>query len=467
METMGVNGVKNRIAAIVLLSVCSAVTLMWGLALASVARGTILDFKNVYLGERVFCQHHDPYDQSELLRVYFAEGGERAPGASPGYRTQMIVACQMYLPSALLLIAPFGLLPWPVAYLTWIALTTCGITTAAILMWQVASRYATSPPLYMILFLLLNSGILFAGGNAAGVAVALCIIAAWCFLEDRYVTVGMACMAVSLAIKPHDAGLIWLYLLLAGAATRKRALKTLFLITVTIGLIALVWVQRISPHWLPELQQNLREYSVPGSFNDPGPVANRTVGAGMIIDLETVTSVVRDDPGFYKISAYLLCTPLVLFWGFLTLRSRFAKERAWLALAAIAPLAMLPVYHRPYDAKLLLLVIPACAMHWSATRAIRAWSSLILTGAAIVFTSDFPLAFLSILSNKVHVPGGASGAVMTILLMRPAPLALLALGVFNLFQYARDCRVEAADGGKVIRSLNTVAVSSQQLQSGA
>lgn len=435
----------NVRVAIVLLCLSSCFALAWGLAAARAAQGVILDFRIVYFGARCIVQHHDPYSQSELLRVYAAEGGERTPDAVEGSRNQMIVASQMYLPSAALILAPFGLLPWPPAYLLWIALTVCAITVSAILMWSVALRYTARVPLYLLLFLLLNTGILFSGGNPAGVAVSLCVVAAWCFLEDRHINLGIVCMAISLAIKPHDAGLVWLYFLLAGAAMRKRAIESM-LITTLIGIIALAWFHQISPHWLTELEQNVHDYAIRGSYNDPGPSANTFIRTGMIIDLQTVTSVIHDDPDFYRNAAYLLCAPLLAFWGYLTVRYRFSRTRGWIGMAAIAPLAMLPVYHRPYDAKLLLISIPACAMLWSEGR-IRGLLSLAFTGAAIVFTSDLPLALLSVLSGGVHVPPGAGGQVLTVLLLRPAPLALLALGTFNLFQYARVCRDEAQNNG--------------------
>ena len=169
-----------------------------------------------------------------------------------------------------------------------------------------------------------------------------------------------------------------------------------------------------------------------------------TISTGMIIDLQTVTSIIRDDPAFYNITAYLLCAPLLLYWGFLSIRSPFSPKRAWLALGAIAPLAMLPVYHRLHDAKLLLLAIPACALLW-VDKGLHSRVSLALTALAVVFTADLPLALLSTLLKGMHVPGGILGEAVTILLLRPAPLALLLLGTFNLFQYGRACRTEMED----------------------
>jgi hypothetical protein len=434
---------KTRTGVVVLLCFSSCFALAWGLVMARVAHGTIPDFKVVYYGARCIVQHQDPYNQTELLRVYRAEDGEAVSPVAGGQHMQVAAAVQTYLPSGVLFIAPFGLLPWPAAYTLWILLTIVGITTAAALMWSVANRYAPGPAFYLISFILFNSGILFAGGNPAGAAVSLCVIAAWCFVRDRYVDLGIVCLATSLAIKPHDAGFVWLYFLIAGAATRKPALKSL-LLTAIIGVVALLWVRQVSPHWFAELQHNVQEYSARGGYNDPGPVGNKTVGAGMVIDLQTVTSLVRDEPGFYRPAAYLLCAPLLAFWVFLTMRSHFSKTRAWFGLAAIAPLTLLPVYHRPYDAKLLILAVPACVMLCSAGR-VHAWFSIALTGMAIVFTSDMPLAVLSIVSKTVQVPTGMTGPAINLMLTRPAPLALFALAVFNLFQYARICRNQAED----------------------
>ena len=437
---------KVAIAVIFMLCLSSLFALGWGLLLARASQGTILDFKIVYYGARCLVQHRDPYSEAAVLSVYLAEGGKVIPKASEGYRTQMIVVSQMYLPTAALLMAPFGFFAWPLAYSVWIAITVCGITLAAVLMWSMANRFSEGASLYLISFLLLNSGVLFAGGNPAGVAVSLCITGAWCFLENRYTAVGVVCMAASLAIKPHDAGLVWLFFLLAGSTWRRLAIKTLVL-TAFVGVVALIVMQQVSPHWLHELQANVQEFSVPGSYNDPGPEAIKTITTGMRIDLETVTSVIRDTPGFYKATSYVLCLPLLIIWAYLTIGSAGSRKAALFGIAAIVPLTMLPVYHRPYDAKLLLLVVPACAALQSASRVSRR-ISLALTGLAIALTSDLPLAFLSNLAKHLNVASGTVGAIETILLLRPAPFALLALGVFNLFQYAKICREskERGDG---------------------
>jgi hypothetical protein len=98
---------------------------------------------------------------------------------------------------------------------------------------------------------------------------------------------------------------------------------------------------------------------------------------------------------------------------------------------------MLVTYHRPYDAKLLLLAVPACAMLW-VERGLIGWLALLVTTAAIVSTADIPLTLLLILNQNVHMSAaGSIGKMLSAMLMRPTPLVLLAMGVFYLHVYLR------------------------------
>ena len=175
---------------------------------------------------------------------------------------------------------------------------------------------------------------------------------------------GVLCLAVSLLLKPHDAALVWLYLLLAGGLYRRRALQTL-LVVAAVSLPLVLWVAHIAPGWIHELQSNLATVTSHGHSDDPGPASMSTAGIGMIVSLQSVFSTFQDDPHFYYPITYLLCAAFLLLWSFTTLRTRLTPAMTWLALAAISSLSMLPVYHRLYDTRMLLLTIPACAMLWA------------------------------------------------------------------------------------------------------
>jgi hypothetical protein len=387
-------------------------------------------------------QHSDPYKEGEPLRLYEVEQGRLSP-ASDTLRQALVLT--VYLPTTFVFVAPFAMLSLGSAHLLWVVVTAGSLILAAYLMWNLGANYAPLISGALICVVLANSEVLFAFCNPAGIVVSLCLVAAWCFLKERFVTVGILCMAVSLAIKPHDAGLVWLFFLLAGGVCRKRALQT-GLVFVLLSVPAILWVYQVSPHWIEELRSNLAAISAHGSVNDPGLVSVTGPLAGLVIDLQSLISVFRDEPRFYNPVSYLICGTLLLVWSVRTLKLRFSQTGAWLALAAVVPLTLLVTYHRPYDAKLLLLTVPACAMIW-AERGLIGWVALVLNSAGIVLTSDIPAVMLLILAKNLHIsPVGLSGKIMTVVLVEPAPLALLAMGIFYLWVYLRRDFNRAATG---------------------
>jgi hypothetical protein len=425
---------KARLDGLYLVLLGSVAFLLLGVALERSAPAPLADFKALYYPSRCLIQHHDPYMESEVRRIYEAEGGNRPLDSA---KTGQIATENVYPPSALFFMAPFAMLPWGPVHILWIALTAGSFVLASLLIWNLGANYAPIVSGVLIGFLLANSESLLITGNAAGIAISLCVAAVWCFLRERFVPVGIACLAVSLALKPHDAGLVWLYFLLAPGVFRKRALQTLA-VTTAISLLAVLWVGHVAPQWMQEWHSNVAAFSVHGGVNDPGPASTGGHGLDMLVSLQTAISVLWDDPRFYNLVSYLICAPLVLAWGFITLRSRPSTRRAWLALAAITALSMLPVYHRQVDARLLLLTVPACAMLWAEGGRIGRLA-LAVTTAGLVLTGDIPWAIFFGVASKLHLPATAlTGTILMAVQMFPVPLILLAVGVFYLWIYARS-----------------------------
>jgi len=428
---------RKHMMVFVLLALCSSFSIFWGMAAERSARGRIADFKLAYYDTRCLLRHCDPYSADEMWNVYVAEGNKVPTDPSQRRLIAKSMPTQVYLPSAFLFIAPFALLSWPLAHALWTALTAIAFTIASFLIFQIAAKHSADTAFCLICIMLVNCGVLFAGGNAAGIAVSLCVIAAWTFIEERFVILGVLFLGASLAIKPHDSGLIWLYFLLSGSVHRKRALQSLIVVAV-LAVPAVMWVHQVAPNWLQEMPSNLLATSARGGNADPGPSSGMTSGPGTIIDLQTVFSVLRDDPRFYNIATYCVCGPLLLIWVFFVIRrGASTKGTNWLALAAISVLSLVPIYHRPYDAKLLLLTIPACAA-LRASGGLIGRLALLLTAAGIVATSDIPLAVGYVLTEDLHLStDGLIGKIAAVLLTRFIPLVLLASGAFYLWMYVR------------------------------
>lgn len=441
---------RARLDGFLLLLLGSALFVLVGFVRERLSPLPLTDFKALYYSARSLLQNSDPYNPSELLRVYKAEGGDR-PSDPAMHRRD--VTLYVHPPTAFILTTPFAMLAWGPAHILWMILTAATFILAACLMWSLAADYAPVISGALICIFLFNSELLLEVGNAAGIAISLCVIAVWCFLRDRFVPLGILCLALSLAVKPHDASPVWLYFLLAGGVCRKRALQTLVL-TIALCLPGIVWASHVAPNWMQELHANLATGSMRGEADDPGPATldPRDHGA-IIISLQSAISVFRDDPRIYNPASYLLCAPLLLIWALAALRKRFSQQSAWLALAAIAALSMLPLYHRLHDTRLLLLTLPAFAMLW-AEGGTTAWLALLFTAAAVVVTGDIPVQLLGILSAHLResIPGFA-GQLLTLVLARPVPLMLLAMGIFYLWVYMRATSAPPAP---------TVAAGSEQ-----
>jgi hypothetical protein len=422
---------RARRDGLYLLLIGCAVFALLGVALEYTNPAGLSDFKALYYPARCLIQHHDPYMEGEVRRIYLAEGGNLPSDTA---ETRQIATQNVYPPTTLLLSAPFAMLPWGPAHILWIALTVGSVIFASCLIWNLGADYAPSLSGGMIGFLLANSGILIITGNAAGIAISLCVVGVWCFLRERFIPAGILCLAISLAIKPHDAGLVWLYFLLAGGVYRRRALQTFF-VTIAISLPGVLWVWLTAPRWIQEMQANLLAYSVHGGTNDPRFAA---MGPKGVIDLQSAISVFWDDPRIYNPVSWLLCGVFLLVWMLVTMRSRISPARTWLALAAISAFTMLPVYHRQYDAKLLLLAVPACVMLWAKGDRIGRLAVLV-NAAGLVVTGDlFWVTLLALIHNLHLYSAGVSGQALLVVLIFSAPVTLLAMSVFYLWVYARS-----------------------------
>ncbi len=397
------------------------------------AADSMVDFKMLYYGARALLQHSDPYNQRTFFSLL-----TRQPGQSAFIGRHESMALSINLPTTYLMVVPLAILPFWLASAIWSLLTAGSLIAAACLIWRVGAAHA--PVLSGVLagFALINGAVVVGNGNSAGIIVGLCVMAAWCFITERAVWLGVFFFAVSLVVKPQDAGLLWLFFLLAGAASRKRALQVLAA-AVLIALPAAIWVSRSAPQWVPELHSNLVEISAQGGNCDPGPKGLTTTTGTMevITDLQTVVSVFRDSPWFYNLVSFLVCGALLVIWSAATLRSGYSPAVAWLAMAAIAPLTLLVSYHRAYDARLLLLVVPSCAMLW-AKGGSTGKTALAVSATALIFSGEIPLAFFNpwIKLTLARVPG-AIGQLGMDLLLRMAALTLLAASLFYLCAYWR------------------------------
>lgn len=397
------------------------------------------DFKALYTASKAFLQHHDPYRQANLVRVY--------QSLYPGYQPVLSQIDTIYvnLPSTVVLLAPLALMPWSVAHVLWSALTAASLIFAAWLMWDVANAWSTRVAGILTFIVLSGSQALLFVGNAAGLVIGLVTIGVWCFVREKQVPVGVACMAIALLIKPQDAGFIWLYFLLAGGKSRRRSLQTLAIV-IPVACWAAISMAQISPDWTIELRHNVITTMGPGQVNNPLAARVDPLWPGsMIVSLQTLTGVFWTDPRIYNGVAYLLLAPMIVFWALKSKGSQANLARVWIAIATIVPLSMLAGYHRQHDTRLLLLALPACAM--LAARKDRVGKlAVVFTLAAALASSNLVLPLFGHVSYGLRdrIPG-LGGELLYAIVGRPVPLALLAMSGFYCWLLIRPRLLTQAD----------------------
>jgi hypothetical protein len=423
----------RRLAGLSLVLLGAFVFVSWGFLLDQRSPNGSCDFEWVYYPSRILVMHQDPYARN-INFLQLQNGGYLNPNTlTPPSELSLAT---VYPPTTLLLVAPLALLPWHYANLIWLSLLAASIIIAAVLVWSAAAEYAPVLTGFLICFTLVNSVTLLLEANTAGLAVGLSVIAMTLIGQQRFEIIAVLCLAMSICLKPHDGAFIWLFLLIAGPVFRTRAFQTV-LVVVLLAFPATLWVSSVSPNWFHELAANVALYSSPGAVNDPGPTSPTDLITTSAVNLQTVFAVFANKPAFYNLASYITCAPLFVVLFLAATRQEGSSRHRWLGIAAIAAVAMLPVYHRHNDAKMLLLAIPACAMLWASNRVLGSISTAITFGA-LAMTGDIPRAVLQNLEqNHTFTTTTLAAKMQMVAFARPAPLALLAMAVFFVFLFAR------------------------------
>jgi hypothetical protein len=125
--------------------------------------------------------------------------------------------------------------------------------------------------------------------------------------------------------------------------------------------------------------------------------------------------------------AWGLTSLLLAIWLIAVLRCPPSRESDLVALAGIAALTLLPIYHRLYDARILILAIPGLLLIVGRRR-LQATALVVLMTCVFLSTNKMYRVALS----KLEI---WSGGHFTFILSRQAPLFLLVIAVMFLQSY--------------------------------
>ncbi len=329
----------------------SAIVFFWGAAVRVLKASN--DFVPVYTGARCLLHGCNPYDTAQLEQQFYQAGGHA--GELPSWDIDVPV----YPPSTFLALSPLGALPFPAARLLWFLLNGClFVTAAAAMTWLTAGLWRWLGTI-MVSIVLATSSILLILGQPAAFAISLLVIATSLFLRGRFLPLAAVLLALSLAVKPQIGALIGAYLLLRGIHAKYAAAASAGAIALLVCGALVLQQHPGSAAWLTTLEHNLSATLAPGGSADPRPENQQSVGD---INLQALTSIYLVNSVAFDRVAQGIFLLLLTVWVVAVLRSQATWNTHLLALSALAVLSLMPVYHRFYDARLLLLTIPAVVL---------------------------------------------------------------------------------------------------------
>jgi hypothetical protein len=313
---------------------------------------------------------------------------------------------------------PWALLPWHEGHLFWLLAIALSLTGAAICAADLCRPYASSVVVLGLGAFLATGTPLMMFGQPGGVAIGTCGVALWCLLKQRYLRVGVVLFAFSLVVKPQIGGLLLLSLL-ANPKYRRRAGQIL-LTTVALAAPGLIWatLNPASRHWFSSLTTNVADIARNGNDAMNGEAIFYT-------QLQALFSLYSKSRLQYNLAAWIVVGGLCAALFYAIRAGAPSLERDLSVLATIAPLTLLPIYHRSYDVRLILLSFPAIAISMQ-RRPFKAVAASIAIALLTVVTSPTYTHFLQLhrlaMWNRAH-------PLPTLLLTRATPILLLLLTV--------------------------------------
>ena len=307
-------------------------------------RGTWNDFSQNYTASKLWLQGKSPADPRNFQALWWREGLSRLDVTD--IRTHLAPP-----PGGLVILAPVAALPWRLAKTLWIVILLISFVATV---WSLAATSGfqltdTRTLVFVAACLALapfHTGL--ASGNPTILVIGLCAVAIWAVSARHEIASGIL-FGVACTMKPHLAAFLVLYYL---ARRRWRLFTFAVSCTVALNLIALLFLYVHGTPWLQDYLNNARGFV---TANNIDSFASDNPARFALINLQVPFFSITGNSGSSNLWAFALGGILICGWLYWVLKQG-ARRLPLLALGTISAIALLPVYHRFYDAA--LLVVP-------------------------------------------------------------------------------------------------------------
>jgi hypothetical protein len=386
-----------------------------------------VDYRFFYASSNCLITDCNPYSSSETQARFLRQGASEAEIGSVPSDGPFRPYNSGYPPTAYLLLSPLALLRWHLSFAIWMVSSILGFLLATALVLRLADDYAVLPAAICLSVFIYRSDYVLILGQPTLWVVSLITIAVFLLIRGSWQWLAITCFSLALAFKPQLGGFIWLYL--AFAPRYRRAAWKILAATCAFSLlaVAVATAKPASRHWLQDMRANIAGISAHGHPSDPGPA---NVEAEHMADLRSMVAVFVDKPSVYnKVVLATAAAFLLAIWYF-GRRMPEGREKDLILIATLASVTLIPVYHREYDARLLLVTFPALGVMLACDR-FAGYLGWLCTLAACFLTSEdyyFSRAAFKPLQRILRLHIGSKLEVA--LLERPAVIATLLMSVF-------------------------------------
>lgn len=381
------------------------------------------DFSGRYAMTRALLHGADPYDRA-VQQTFMEHGG----GDPEGW-----ISSPVDPPSALMVYLPFALLPWSVAAPAF-SLTGLGLYLLAcltVVRWLGLQKHRFAAGIFLCLALVFSPTHTMASVcNPVLLAGPLIILGVALASMNRQAAGGIL-LGVAIATKPQLAIPMlaffiarrrWLSLS-AGAGTASLLLA-----------VGVLWVMPINSNWFSDMKTTALAMSGLNVSIDQG------IGRFDRIHAEILLNLMFEQPRTSALAAKIIVCLTGMLWLIIALKrfpSSIKPEMEVLVLMPLLAMNLLVVYHRPYDAVILLPVLGA-AIVWMMAPRMRTIGILILFSLVPFLVIPWSSTMIQIFTMP-WFPESIKDSTLTHVAILALPvwslIAVLVVGVFALFRH--------------------------------
>lgn len=356
------------------------------------------DFAALYAQTRAWWQGANPFEINSLIRVFGEAGGD--PAVQPNQATTPGI----FLPITFVPALPFALLPWQAAKLLWNVLVlalTLAIPWALLRLSGLSFRSPSGLLLcgFSLALAPLSTGL--SKGQPAIAAIACLALGIAVGRGRRNDVAAGVLLGLGCCLKPQ---LIVPFLLLYVLDRRWRVLFAAIGVMAVCGGVALALLLRQNENWTAAWMHNVAASTTPSGMNSPLP---QNPMRYQLINVQVLLASLVSQPSVLRAAMMLAGLALVLalgaalWWRYRRHREHGGEASTDLALLSVLSIvSVLIIYHRVYDAGLLVF-----ALAWAAAmlgRGRRAEALTVMLPCAVFLVPGVPI--LEQLGSSGRVP---------------------------------------------------------------